>query len=676
MRFFNVKAVTSNDVNGIYGLYDPKEGKDVRKEQRANKKIAKIADELNKKTCDALGCAFFSEEGDLTMPSEIAVAIINDGNPEKLAVNLLKATNINYESLKFEEITVRDFLDKASDAEDKSLLYDENELISRLGLITFNSYPMRHSRGWRDVIADDNKSIKTLYKEAKSEELGSKYIEELDRITKSPRTKKYAGQAVHYIISSKDGGVRRNIVRGLVSALYDRGRLTSKRYTIISADEEYFPEMLKNIYDISEGACVLIKVPENGLDGGSYKRNAVDLDELVRTVKSNAHKTLTMFSMDFCSEKIKNKLLNALAGLAVVEINEDSFFKQTAVDALKRIAGKDGATLGDELIEKFSKSDKNYTYSELAERYGAWRHENLATEVYPQYKPFFTRENEVEKTESDAYVELERMIGLNAVKKVINDVVGYYKLQKEFRLRGLDFSRPSMHMAFTGSPGTAKTTVARLLARIFKDNGILSVGNLIETGRADIVAKYVGHTAPKVKDLFDKAKGSVLFIDEAYSLVDGNEGLYGDEAINQIVQEMENRREDVLVIFAGYTDEMETFLSRNPGLNSRIAFKVPFDDYTEEELFEIAEQIAQKTGYSIESGAKDKLITRFRAARSVKGFGNGRYARSVVERAALKQSGRIFKIGVDSVSNATLTTLTAEDFVFENLPAPPRKIGF
>lgn len=676
MRFFNVKVATLDDANGIYGLYDPKDGKNFAKEQRVNKKIAKITDELNKKTCDALGCVFFHEEGDLVMPTQITVAVINDGDPKKLAEDLLGAAKINYETLKIEEITVSDFLDNASEADDKSLVNDDNEFIARLGLRKFNSYPMRHNDGWVDRIADDNKSIKTLYKEARSKELGSKYIEELDRITKTPRSKKYAGQAAHYIISSECDDVRRNIVRGLVSALYDRGRLTSRRYTIISAGEEYFSEMLNNIYDISEGASVLIKIPKYALDGGSYKRNAFNLDDLIKTVKRNAYKTLTMFSMDYCSEKIKNKLLNALGGLAVVEISEDLFFKQTAVDVLKTIARKDGATLSDEFIEKFLKSEKSYTYPELAERYGKWRHENLATEVYPQYKPFFTHENEVEKTESDAYAELERMIGLKAVKKVIDDAVGYFKLQKEFRLRGLDFNRPSMHMAFTGSPGTAKTTVARLLARIFKDNGILSVGNLIETGRADIVAKYVGQTAPKVKDLFDRARGSVLFIDEAYSLVDGKEGLYGDEAINQIVQEMENRRDDVLVIFAGYTDEMETFLSRNPGLSSRIAFKVPFDDYTEEELFEIAEQIAQKTGYSIESGAKDKLITRFRAARSVKGFGNGRYARSVVERAELKQSGRIFKLGVDSVSNASLTTLTAEDFVFDKLPAPPRKIGF
>jgi SpoVK/Ycf46/Vps4 family AAA+-type ATPase len=133
-------------------------------------------------------------------------------------------------------------------------------------------------------------------------------------------------------------------------------------------------------------------------------------------------------------------------------------------------------------------------------------------------------------------------------------------------------------MIFTGNPGTAKTTVARLVAQILKENGILSNGNLYEVGRSNLVGKYVGHTAPLVRDAFNLAQGSVLFIDEAYSLVDDSPGSFGDEAINTIVQEMENRRDDMVVIFAGYPKPMEEFLNRNEGLRSRIAFHVAFDD--------------------------------------------------------------------------------------------------
>lgn len=141
-----------------------------------------------------------------------------------------------------------------------------------------------------------------------------------------------------------------------------------------------------------------------------------------------------------------------------------------------------------------------------------------------------------------------------------------------------------MHMVFIGNSGTAKTTAARLFARIMKDNGLLSKGQLIEVGRGDLVGKCVGWTAQTVQAKFKVAIGGVLFIDEAYSLVDKHSGSFGDEAINTIVQEMENHREDVVAIFAGYPNKMEGFLQKNPGLRSRIAFHVPFADYTSDEI--------------------------------------------------------------------------------------------
>ena len=152
-----------------------------------------------------------------------------------------------------------------------------------------------------------------------------------------------------------------------------------------------------------------------------------------------------------------------------------------------------------------------------------------------------------------------------------------------------------MHMVFTGSPGTAKTTVARLFAEILKDEKVLPVGQFVETGRADLVGAFVGHTAIQVTSKFHEAKGGVLFIDEAYSLCDDNRKSFGDEAIDTIVKEMENNREDTIVIFAGYTEPMQEFLDRNPGMRSRIAFHVDFDDYTVEELCDIAKlKLSQK----------------------------------------------------------------------------------
>ena len=218
-----------------------------------------------------------------------------------------------------------------------------------------------------------------------------------------------------------------------------------------------------------------------------------------------------------------------------------------------------------------------------------------------------------------------------------------------------------MHMVFTGNPGTAKTTVARLFAQIMKENGIIKSGNFIEVGRGDIVGKYVGHTAPLVQNLFTQAKGGVLFIDEAYSLVDDRDGMYGDEAINTIVQEMENNRKDTIVIFAGYPDKMEKFLSKNPGLRSRIAFHVPFEDYNTEDLCGIAKLIAKNKGLELTNEAVEKLKDIFSLAIKQSDFGNGRFVRNVIEKAKISQLNRLLEMDYDKVTDKDIKTICAED---------------
>ena len=272
------------------------------------------------------------------------------------------------------------------------------------------------------------------------------------------------------------------------------------------------------------------------------------------------------------------------------------------------------------------------------------------------------------------------MIGLKNAKEVIETAVNYYKMRKLFRDEQGYAESPSMHMVFTGNPGTAKTSVARLFAGIMRDNGLLSVGKLFELGRSDIVGKYVGWTADIVKKKFREARGSVLFIDEAYSLVDSS-GSFGDEAINTIVQEMENAREDTVVIFAGYPKEMKEFLKKNPGLRSRIAFHVPFDDYGTQELVSIAELIAKKRGSLFSDEAKEKLASVFDAARRSPDFGNGRYARNIVERAEMRRANRLAKLRLEEITRRDMQILTADDVCAtqngaEQFNAAPRRIGF
>ena len=269
------------------------------------------------------------------------------------------------------------------------------------------------------------------------------------------------------------------------------------------------------------------------------------------------------------------------------------------------------------------------------------------------------------------------MIGLSEAKQVIKKALNYYKMQMLYEESGIKRDTPAMHMIFSGNPGTAKTSVARLFARIMRENGLLSCGQLVEVGRSDLVGKYVGWTAKIVKTKFKEARGGVLFIDEAYSLVDDRDGSFGDEAINTIVQEMENHRTDVVVIFAGYPDKMEDFLSKNPGLRSRIAFHVPFADYDSKELCSIANLMTKKNGMRIENGALEKLERAFDVAKAEPDFGNGRYVRNILEQAKMNQASRLLEKNFDDITRDEITTITEEDIVIPTSKKQHKaRIGF
>ena len=258
--------------------------------------------------------------------------------------------------------------------------------------------------------------------------------------------------------------------------------------------------------------------------------------------------------------------------------------------------------------------------------------------------------------------ELRGMIGLGSIKEKVDEIVAFAKLQKLAKDRGKKIEGVNLNLSFLGNPGTAKTTVARIFARVMKENGILSKGGLIEAGRSDLVAKYTGQTAIKVKDLFEKAKGNVLFIDEAYALVDNWENEYGDEAIATIVQEMENNRDDMIVVFAGYPDKMETFLSRNPGLRSRVPFKVQFEDYSADELTAIAKSETVRRGYSMTNAAERKVHEICSDAMKADEFGNGRFSRNLVEAAIMRAAVRVMSTFREDTDLDTCFTLEECDF--------------
>jgi probable Rubsico expression protein CbbX len=236
------------------------------------------------------------------------------------------------------------------------------------------------------------------------------------------------------------------------------------------------------------------------------------------------------------------------------------------------------------------------------------------------------------------------LIGLTPVKSRIRDIASLLLIDKLRRAIGLSSGPPALHMSFTGNPGTGKTTVAMRMAEILHRLGYVRKGHLVAVTRDDLVGQYIGHTAPKTREVLKKAMGGVLFIDEAYYLYrPENERDYGQEAIEILLQVMENQRDDLVVILAGYKDRMETFFRSNPGLSSRIAHHIDFPDYRPEELFAIARLMLDQMQYRLSAEADRALRLYIEKRRAQPHFANARSIRNALDRARLRQASRLFE---------------------------------
>ena len=266
--------------------------------------------------------------------------------------------------------------------------------------------------------------------------------------------------------------------------------------------------------------------------------------------------------------------------------------------------------------------------------------------------------------EGDPYKELDELIGLEDVKEEVRSLANFVKVQKMRQEKGLKTPKMSYHLVFTGSPGTGKTTVARIVARIYKDLGILKRGHTVETDRSGLVAEYMGQTAVKTNAIVDSALNGVLFIDEAYALVPDasySGGDYGQEAISTLLKRMEDDRDRLVVIIAGYPKEMQRFIDSNPGLQSRFNRYINFPDYTAEELFRIYLMYAKKNEYTLSQEAGVYLRERLEevVAHKTRNFGNARYVRNVFEKSIQCQANRVSRM--KSPKKADLTEITKED---------------
>ena len=258
----------------------------------------------------------------------------------------------------------------------------------------------------------------------------------------------------------------------------------------------------------------------------------------------------------------------------------------------------------------------------------------------------------------------DELIALKVVKQRIHEIASLLVIDRLRRQLGLEADRPTLHMSFTGSPGTGKTTVAKLMGQILYRLGYVRKGHLVSVGREDLVGQYVGHTAPKTQEILKKAYGGVLFIDEAYNLyrVD-NERDYGQETVDILLDVMENQREDIVVIMAGYKDKMDRFFSDVPGLSSRIAHHLDFPDYSADELMEIARLMTQKQRYVMSEEAEKAFEEYLKKRMEQPRFANGRSVRNALERARFRQALRLYEAakGNGKLTKKDLVTIEEDD---------------
>jgi probable Rubsico expression protein CbbX len=265
--------------------------------------------------------------------------------------------------------------------------------------------------------------------------------------------------------------------------------------------------------------------------------------------------------------------------------------------------------------------------------------------------------------------QLDRdLVGLVPVKTRIKEISALLLVHRLRKALGLTSANPGMHMSFTGSPGTGKTTVALKMADILFRLGYVRKGHLVTVTRDDLVGQYIGHTAPKTKEVLKRAMGGVLFIDEAYYLYKpDNERDYGSEAIEILLQVMENQRDDLIIIFAGYKDRMDSFYESNPGLSSRVANHVDFPDYSADELLTIAKMMLEEQQYRLTPESETVLLDYIVLRKKEPHFANARSVRNAIDRARMRQANRMFGAGNRTLTKADLVTLEAIDFLKSRL---------
>lgn len=372
----------------------------------------------------------------------------------------------------------------------------------------------------------------------------------------------------------------------------------------------------------------------NVLTSRIYADNSTDLDSFLHNLQNIHQQVESTGELYLLSVILDNTNQEAL-----------SRYKQSIYEYAKVLANIDGFLTSDEIqfLQRLERDLPKVTLSK------------------PENIDFCSQKS---KSHIDIDEELNNLVGLESVKSEVKTFRNFIKIQNERKKKGLPIPPTSYHLVFSGNPGTGKTTLARIMAKILKELGILSKGHLVETSRTDLVAGYVGQTAIKTNKVIDEALDGVLFIDEAYTLAKGSENDFGQEAIDTLLKRMEDDRDRLVVIVAGYTNEIKTFIESNPGLSSRFNRYINFPDYTKAELSEIFKRLASKYHYTLSSDAEQALSSLLDETLSNENnhFGNGRFVRNLFEKVIEHQANRLAKEDLNTVN---INELTAKDLLGE-----------
>lgn len=650
-----------------------------RMQRESGEELSVDCEDYSMKVLEDIGYMFVSSATECTTKiCFISRKAIEVSAVRKYVEDFFNLNMVKYVKLDIKETTYEEFMRMIRMAERYNYVDDVENLLDN-----FKIGDLYFRRGRVDInermIIDESKKL--IINTAKQQFTRESLIEEINRIYMGSEMRNIFGHPVHYMIESDDINTKKESVRVLSNALYKVGRVKNRRVSEIDimANCHCSLKSIRALYECSVEGIVIWNVFTDEYSDTDVEIGDIEVLEFFCSIaKEYKMNVLTMICLPRQCRKIKKKIYDFWENGTFVEI-KDCAMKTSQVKKCLGQKAKECGLEPDENLYKPLSDNKKYYIKEINDIFDDWFSNKLKTGIYSQYSHIESIKKKIasEDVNGKAYKELNEMIGLSSAKQVINQVLDSYKAMKVFKSKGICQDVSSRHMIFTGNPGTAKTTVARLFAQILRDNEILETGQFIEVGRSDLVGKYVGWTAPTIKKKFKQAKGGVLFIDEAYSLVDDRSGSFGDEAINTIVQEMENNREDVIVIFAGYPNEMEKFIQKNPGLRSRIAHHVKFNDYTAEELCDIARLIVKNKNMRITDGAMDKIHMIMETAVSNSDFGNGRFVRNIIEKARLAQSSRLIKLDYEKVTADDVATITVDDIeipVIDKMSV--KKIGF